>query len=92
MAKKGRQSAGAAKSRSASSNGDGTGATLKELLGADVLDKLQAKAGELKQEQAKREDQARKEKEEARRQEQKRLENDFSYLLNNSDSNWSKYK
>ncbi|MFD0958886.1 YqkE family protein [Paenibacillus chungangensis] len=91
MAKKVKHSTEASKGRTAF-HSDGAGASLKELLGADVLNKLQAKAGELKQEQAKREEQARKEKEEDRRQEQKRLENDFSYLLNNSDSDWSKYK
>lgn len=68
------------------------GATLRDLLGADTISKLIAQADEMKQAEAARKEQLRKQEEEAKKQEQKRLENDFSYLLENSDKNWSKYK
>lgn len=68
------------------------GATLKDLLGADTISKLKAQAEEMKQAEAARKEQLRKQEEEAKKQEQKRLENDFAYLLEKSDQNWSKYK
>lgn len=68
------------------------GATLKDLLGADTISKLKAQAEEMKQAEAARKEQLRKQEEEAKKQEQKRLENDFAYLLENSDKNSSKYK
>lgn len=71
---------------------EATGATLKDLLGADTLQKLKAQADELKTADAERKEKQRLQEEEAKRQEKKRLESDFAYLLENSDSNWSKYK
>ncbi|MDF2835105.1 MAG: hypothetical protein K0Q63_745 [Paenibacillus sp.] len=68
------------------------GATLGELLGADVLRKLKAQSDQLKQDDADRRERERKEAEEAKKREQKQKESDFSYLLDNSDPNWSKYK
>jgi Na+/phosphate symporter len=68
------------------------GATLGELLGADVLRKLKAQSDQMKQDDADRRERERKEAEEARKREQKLKESDFSYLLDNSDPNWSKYK
>jgi hypothetical protein len=68
------------------------GLTLKDLLGSDVLSKLKAQADEMKQAEASRKEELRKQEEEKKKQEQKRLENDFSYLLENSDPNWSKHK
>lgn len=68
------------------------GATLKELLSADVLGKLKAQADELKADEARRKEQKRREEEEARKAEQKRLENDFEYLLNNSRMDWKQHK
>ncbi|MCA0758506.1 DUF3886 domain-containing protein [Paenibacillus sp. N4] len=68
------------------------GLSLKELLSADTIGKLKAQADGLKQAEAARKEEQRKQEEEKKKQEQKRLENDFSYLLENSDSNWSKYK
>ncbi|CAM3918708.1 YqkE family protein [Cohnella lubricantis] len=68
------------------------GATLKELLSADVLGKLKAQAEELKADEARRKEQKRQEEEEARKAEQKRLENNFEYLLNNSSMDWKKHK
>lgn len=76
----------------ASAPSEQQGATLKDLLGADVLHKLKAQADQLKQEETDRKERERKEAEEARKREQKQKENDFSYLLDNSDPNWSKYK
>lgn len=67
------------------------GATLKELLSADVLHKLKAQAEELKQAEIDRLEQERKQEEEAKKQEQKKKENDFAYLLENSEANWGKY-
>ncbi|GAB2698997.1 DUF3886 domain-containing protein [Paenibacillus thermoaerophilus] len=67
-------------------------ATLKDLLSPDIVSKLREQADELKQEEAKRQEAARKQAEEARKDEQKRLEQDFAYLLENSDPDWRKYK
>ncbi|MBB6636877.1 DUF3886 domain-containing protein [Cohnella thailandensis] len=66
--------------------------TLKELLGADVIGKLKAQADELKAAEAAQRERKRQEEEEKRKAEQKRLDNDFEYLLNNSSSDWKKFK
>ncbi|MFD0586979.1 YqkE family protein [Paenibacillus sp. GCM10027627] len=68
------------------------GATLKERLGADILSKLKAQAEQLKAEENDKKELQKKQADEAKKLEQKQKENDFSYLLDNSDSNWSKYK
>ncbi|MFF2483389.1 YqkE family protein [Paenibacillus sp. NPDC058071] len=66
--------------------------TLKDLLGADVLSKLRQQADELKT-AAEQERQAKLAKaEDERKREQKRLENDMSYLLDNSKQNWREFK
>jgi hypothetical protein len=67
-------------------------ATLKELLSAEVLAKLKKQQAELEAAETQRREEKRRQEEEARKAEQKRLENDFEYLLNNSDSDWRKYK
>ncbi|WP_019637604.1 YqkE family protein [Paenibacillus fonticola] len=67
-------------------------ATLKDLLGADTVSKLKQQAESLKREEEERKAAVRKQAEEARKAEKKRLENDFEYLLNNSDMDWNKYK
>lgn len=67
-------------------------ATLKDLLGAETLNKLKEQAENLKREEEERKAEARRQAEEARKQEQKRLENDFEYLLNNSKLDWHKFK
>lgn len=67
-------------------------ATLKDLLKPDLVDKLKAQADALKAEEAKKAEEKRKQAEEARKAEQKRLENDFEYLLNNSNPDWKKFK
>ncbi|WP_027094266.1 YqkE family protein [Cohnella thermotolerans] len=69
-----------------------SGATLKELLSAEVVGKLKAAADELKAEEASRKEQERKRAEAAREAERKRLENDFEYLLNNSGMDWKSFK
>lgn len=66
--------------------------TLKDLLSSEVLNKLKAQADELKQEESSRKEAERKTAEDARKAEQKRLDNDFSHLLENSDPNWRNYK
>ncbi|MHA6483960.1 YqkE family protein [Paenibacillus sp. strain BS8-2] len=75
-----------------SETSDQQGATLGELLGADVLCKLKAQSDQMKQDEADRKERDRKEAEEMKKREQKQKESDFSYLLDNSDPNWSKYK
>lgn len=65
---------------------------LNELLSADIVNKLKAQAEELKKAEASRKEEVRQQEEEKKKLEQKRLENDFSYLLENSDPNWSKHK
>lgn len=67
-------------------------ATLKDLLNADILQKLQAQADQLKAEEARREKEKLRQLEEARKEEQKRLENNFEYLLSNSKLDWRQYK
>lgn len=67
-------------------------ATLKDLLHADVLQKLQAQADELKAEEARQQEEKRRQLEEERKAEQKRLDNDFEYLFKNSKLDWRKYK
>lgn len=67
-------------------------ATLKDLLHADMLQKLQAQADELKAEEARQQEEKRRQLEEERKAEQKRLDNDFEYLFKNSKMDWRKYK
>jgi single-stranded DNA-specific DHH superfamily exonuclease len=67
-------------------------ATLKDLLNPDVIAKLKAQADEMKAEEEKRKEDQRKQAEEALKAEQKRRDNDFEYLLNNTKSDWRKYK
>ncbi len=67
-------------------------ATLKDMLSADVLDKLKAQATELREQEHERQEQQRLKVEEERRAKQKRRDNDFGYLLENSKQDWKKYK
>ncbi|MCP3773125.1 YqkE family protein [Paenibacillus sp. MZ04-78.2] len=67
-------------------------ATLKDLLNPDVVNKLKAQADQMKAEAEIQREEARKQAEAARKAEQKRLDNDFEYLLNNSGTDWKKYK
>ncbi|MEF2245027.1 MULTISPECIES: YqkE family protein [unclassified Paenibacillus] len=69
-----------------------SGNMLKDLLNADVLDKLKLQAKETEKAEQERKQREKEKEAEAKRQAQKKLENDFSYLLDNSDPNWSKYK
>ncbi|NIK77675.1 hypothetical protein FHS15_002811 [Paenibacillus castaneae] len=65
---------------------------LNELLNPEIVSKLKAQAEEMKQTEANKKEEIRKQEEEKKKQEQKRLENDFAYLLDNSDPSWSKHK
>ena len=67
-------------------------ATLKDMLSADVLEKLKAQANEMREQEQERKEQEREQAEEERRAKQKALDNDFSYLLENSKQDWKKYK
>lgn len=67
-------------------------ATLKDLLSADVLDKLKAQAAEMKAEEQRKQEAKRLQEEEARKAEQKRLDNNFEHLLNNSKMDWKNFK
>lgn len=69
-----------------------SGASLKDLLSADTLAKLKEQGEAAKQAEQARKDAEAVRKAEAERAERKRLENDFNYLLEQSDPNWSKYK
>lgn len=67
-------------------------ATLKDLLRADVLDKLKQQANELQAAEDQRKEAARKQAEAERKAEQKRRDNDFAYLLEHSEQDWKKFK
>lgn len=67
-------------------------ATLKDLLGADVISKLKEQAASLQQEEDQRKEALRLQKEQERKQKQKELDNNFEHLLNTSDMDWHKYK
>lgn len=67
-------------------------ATIKDMLKADVLDKLKAQADALRAEEERRRQEAAREAEERRKAEQKRRENDFAYLLENSKMDWKSFK
>ncbi|WP_424766002.1 YqkE family protein [Paenibacillus sp. sgz302251] len=71
---------------------ESNGLSLKDLLSADMIGKLKAQADDLKQAETTRKEEHRRQEEEKRKQELKRLENDFEYLLENSNQSWSKYK
>ncbi len=79
-------------SSSQPANKEGAGLSLGDLLSAETLGKLKAQADEMKQADAARKENLRKQEDERKKQEQKRRENDFAYLLENSDQSWSKYK
>ncbi|MFD2171761.1 YqkE family protein [Tumebacillus lipolyticus] len=68
------------------------GTTLKDMLNPEMLQKLQAKSSEMK-EQERIQEETRRQTEIARREkEQKELENNFEYLLNNTKQDWKKFK
>jgi len=66
--------------------------TLKDMLGAETIDKLRKQAEAMKLEEAKIREAKRAEAEAAREAERKRQEQDFGFLLNQSDMDWKKYK
>ncbi|WP_172197114.1 YqkE family protein [Saccharibacillus qingshengii] len=61
-------------------------ATLKDMLNPEVLAKLQAQANELKASEEERRQEEQRLALEAKQAERKRLENDFEYLLGQSES------
>lgn len=67
-------------------------ATLKDLLNPELLQKLKETSETLKASEAERLEKERQEREAARAAEQKRRDNDFEYLLENSDMDWKRYK
>ncbi|WP_439647761.1 YqkE family protein [Collibacillus ludicampi] len=66
--------------------------TLADALSASVLQKLKQTKEELEAEEARKKEELRKQEEERQRLEKKRLENDFQYLLENSNLDWRKFK
>jgi len=68
------------------------GATLKDLLAPEMLQKLKAQAEELKAGEHQKRAEAARLAEEERLAEQKRRDNDFGYLLDNSKLDWKTYK
>lgn len=66
--------------------------TLKDLLSADVLSKLQEQSNELKEQERVVQENKRQAELERRAKEQKELDNNFEYLLNNSKQNWKDFK
>ncbi|WP_168119092.1 DUF3886 domain-containing protein [Paenibacillus sp. HB172176] len=86
------QQASGRKPQSRAESSEQHGNTLGDLLSQDVLGKLKTQADELKKAQAEQEEQKRLAAIEAKKREQKAKENDFAYLLENSDPNTGKYK
>jgi hypothetical protein len=78
--------------RASSSPQQEQGTTLKDLLGADVLQKLKQQSDEMKAAEEQRKQEVRAQAEEARKKEQKRIESDMGYLLENSKQDWRKFK
>jgi hypothetical protein len=66
--------------------------TLADVLSSPVLEKLKQTKAELEAEEARKREERRKQEEERQRLEKKRLENDFQYLLENSNLDWRKFK
>lgn len=67
-------------------------ATLKDLLGADVIGKLKEQAASLQKEEDQKQEAIRLQKEQERKQKQKELDNNFEHLLNTTNMDWHKYK
>ncbi|MEK5058273.1 YqkE family protein [Paenibacillus shunpengii] len=75
-----------------SSREESGAATLKDMLSDEVLGKLKAQAKEIKAADLQRQEEARRLAEEKKKAEQKKLDNNFEYLLDNSNLDWHKYK
>ncbi|MGU3472307.1 DUF3886 domain-containing protein [Paenibacillus sp. D51F] len=67
-------------------------ATLKDLLPADMVQRLKSQADGMKAEQERVREEERRRAEEARKAEQKRNESSMEYLLDNSSMDWKKFK
>lgn len=70
----------------------GEGSLLYDRLDPATLERLQAKATELKQEEAARKEAEARLAAERRKAEQKRREHDFAYLLEHSKLDWRQFK
>lgn len=66
--------------------------TLKDLLNADVLAKLQAQSNEMKEKERTEQEQKRQAEVARREKEKKELESNFEYLLKNSKMDWKQFK
>jgi hypothetical protein len=66
--------------------------TLKDMLNPEMLKKLQERSNEMKEQERIREEQRRQAEIARREKEQKELDNNFEYLLNNSNLDWRKFK
>ncbi|QJC53162.1 YqkE family protein [Paenibacillus albicereus] len=67
-------------------------ATLKDLLPAELVDRLKNQASDMRAEQERVREEERQRAEEARKAEQKRNESSMEYLLENSSMDWKSYK
>jgi hypothetical protein len=67
-------------------------ATLKDLLPAEMVQRLKTQADGMKAEQERAREEERRRAEEARKAEQKRNESSMEYLLENSSMDWKKFK
>ncbi len=65
---------------------------LKDLLDAQTLGKLKAQADSLKHQEVQRQEEVRRQQEQRRQEEQRQRDNEFGYLLENSDPDWRKHK
>jgi hypothetical protein len=66
--------------------------TLKDMLAPELLQQLQSAKHKWQAEEERRAEQLRRQAAERRKQEQEQLENNFEYLLNQSDLDWKKFK
>ncbi|MFD2115894.1 YqkE family protein [Paenibacillus yanchengensis] len=69
-----------------------SGHTMQDLIDDTMLQKLKLQAKELEAAEQQRVELEQQKKLAAKQAEKKQKENDFAYLLENSDPNWNKYK
>lgn len=68
------------------------GHSMQDLIGEDMFQQLKKQAKQLEEVEQQRQEEKRQEILAAKQAEKKKMENDFAYLLENSDPNWNKYK
>lgn len=71
---------------------DRTSQTLKDMLAPEVLQQLQSAKHKWQADEERRAEQFRQQAAERRKKEREQLENNFEYLLNQSDLDWKKFK